>query len=121
MRQIEPVVPHSAKQVAEIQKRNEQIKAADLQHKNKLEKGAEASIAQKELVKDQVDLLYEQNQLLSENYDKLKELYEMQRRSTEDAKAELRKTQIYNACMMIVSFISMLAAIVSTIISIYHV
>ena len=121
MQQIEPVVPHSAKQVAEIQKRNEQIKAADLQHKSKLEKGAEASIEQKELVKNQVDLLYQQNQLLSENYDKLKELYEMQRRSTEDAKAELRKTQIYNACMMIVSFISMLAAIVSTIISIYHV
>ena len=56
MWQIEAVVPHSAKQVAEIQKRNEQIKAADLQHKNKLEKGAEASIEQKELVKDQVDL-----------------------------------------------------------------
>lgn len=115
MQQIEPVIPHSAKQATEIQKRNEQIKAADLQHKSKLEKGAEASIEQKELVKDQVDLLYQQNQLLSENYDKLKELYEMQRRSTEDAKVELRKTQIYNACMMVISIISMLMAVISTV------
>lgn len=115
MRQIEPVVPHSAKQVAEIQKRNEQIKAADLRHKSKLEKGADASIEQKELVKNQVDLLYQQNQLLSENYDKLKELYEMQRRSTEDAKAELRKTQIYNACMMVISIVSMLMAVISAV------
>ena len=115
MQQIEPVVPHSAKQVAEIQKRNEQIKAADLQHKNKLEKGAEASIEQKELVKDQVDLLYQQNRLLSENYDKLKELYEMQRRSTEDAKDKKKKTQIYNACMMVISIVSMLMAVISAV------
>ena len=117
MQQIEPVVPHSAKQVAEIQKRNEQIKAADLQHKNKLEKGAEASIEQKELVKDQVDLLYKQNRLLSDNYDKLKEIYDAQCQSTIEAKEDLRRSRRYNAWMMVVSIISMLAAIVSIVIS----
>lgn len=117
MRQIEPVVPHSAKQVAEIQKRNEQIKAADLQHKSKLEKGADASIEQKELVKDQVDLLYKQNRLLSDNYDKLKEIYDAQCQSTIEAKEDLRRSRRYNAWMMVVSIISMLAAIVSIVIS----
>ncbi len=117
MQQIEPVVPHSAKQVAEIQKRNEQIKAADLQHKNKLEKGAEASIEQKELVKNQVDLLYKQNRLLSDNYDKLKEIYDAQCQSTIEAKEDLRRSRRYNAWMMVVSIISMLAAIVSIVIS----
>ena len=115
MWQTESVVPHSAKQFGEIEKHNEQIRNADILHKSKLEKGAEASIEQKELVKDQVDLLYQQNRLLSENYDKLKELYEMQRRSTEDAKAELRKTQIYNACMMVISIVSMLMAVISAV------
>lgn len=117
MRQIEPVVPHSAKQVAEIQKRNEQIKAADLRHKSKLEKGADASIEQKGLVKDQVDLLYEQNRLLYDNYDKLKEIYDAQCQSTIEAKEDLRKSRRYNAWMMVVSIISMLAAIVSIVIS----
>lgn len=118
MQQIEPVVPHSAKQVAEIQKRNEQIKAADLQHKSKLEKGAEASIAQRELVKNQVDLLYEQNRLLSENYDKLKEIYDAQCQSTIEAKEDLRRSRIYNAWMMVISVVSMLTAIVGVVISV---
>lgn len=118
MHQIEPVIPHSAKQATEIQKRNEQIKAADLQHKNKLEKGAEASIAQRELVKNQVDLLYQQNRLLSENYDKLKEIYDAQCQSTIEAKEDLRRSRIYNAWMMAISVVSMLAAVISLLVSV---
>lgn len=118
MWQIEAVVPHSAKQVAEIQKRNEQIKAADLRYKSKLEKGADASIEQKELVKNQVDLLYEQNRLLSNNYDKLKEIYDAQCQSTIEAKEDLRKSRRYNAWMMVVSIVSMLAAVFSAVIGV---
>ena len=120
MRQIELVVPHSAKQVAKIQKRYEQIKAADLQHKNKLEKGADSSIEQKELIKNQVDLLYEQNRLLSDNYDKLKEIYDAQCQSTIEAKEDLRKSRRYNAWMMVVSIVSMLAAVFSALLALFN-
>lgn len=115
MWQTESMAANSARAVFENAKNEAQRENEESRYKSKLEKGAEASIAQRELVKDQVDLLYEQNRLLSENYDKLKELYEMQRRSTEDAKAELRKTQIYNVCMMVISIISMLMAVISTV------
>lgn len=112
MWQTESVVPHSAKQFGEIEKHNEQIRNADILHKSILEKGADASIKQIELAK-------EQNRLLSENYDKLKDLYNMQFQATEEAKEELCRSQKYNMWMMLISVVSMLAAIVSIIVSIF--
>lgn len=78
--------------------------------------GAEASIEQRELIEQQLGVLREQNLLLSDNYDKLKEMYEAQVQENADAKDELKRSRRYNGWMMVVSVISMLAAIVSTVI-----
>lgn len=118
MWQTEPMAVNSARAVFENAKIKAQRENEESQHKNELEKGAEASIAQRELVKNQVDLLYEQNRLLSENYDKLKEIYDAQCQSTIEAKEDLHRSRIYNAWMMVISVVSMLAAIVSVVISV---
>ncbi|OUQ39814.1 hypothetical protein [Faecalibacterium sp. An122] len=117
MWQTESMAANSARAVFENAKNEAQRENEESRYKSKLEKGADASIAQKELVKNQVDLLYKQNRLLSDNYDKLKEIYDAQCQSTIEAKEDLRRSRRYNAWMMVVSIISMLAAIASIVIS----
>lgn len=118
MWQTESMAANSARAVFENAKNEAQRENEESRYKSKLEKGAEASIAQRELVKNQVDLLYEQNRLLSENYDKLKEIYGAQCQSTIEAKEDLRRSRIYNAWMMVISVVSMLAAVASTVVDI---
>ena len=118
MWQTESMAANSARAVFENAKNEAQRENEESRYKSKLEKGAEASIAQRELVKNQVDLLYEQNRLLSENYDKLKEIYDAQCQSTIEAKEDLRRSRIYNAWMMVISVVSMLAAVASTVVDI---
>lgn len=77
---------------------------------------AEASIEQRDLVEQQLDILREQNSLLLDNYEKLKEMYDAQVQENTDAKDELKRSRRYNGWMMVVSFVSMLAAIASTVI-----
>ncbi len=78
--------------------------------------GAEASIEQRDLIEQQLGILREQNSLLLDNYEKLKEMYDTQVQENEEAKKELSQSKRYNAWMMVVSVISMLAAIASTVI-----
>lgn len=78
--------------------------------------GAEASIEQRDLIEQQLGVLREQNSLLLDNYEKLKEMYDAQVQENADAKDELKRSRRYNAWMMAVSVISMLAAIASTVI-----
>ena len=78
-----------------------------------LKAGIDAIVEQRDLMQQQVDILHEQNALLADNYDKLKHLYDDQIQVNAEAKAELVKTKRYNAAMMAVSVIAMLAAIVS--------
>ena len=77
---------------------------------------AEASIEQKDLIEQQLDILREQNSLLLDNYEKLKEMYDAKVQENADAKDELKRSRRYNVWMMVVSVISMLAAIASTVI-----
>ena len=81
--------------------------------------GAEANIEQKELFQQQLEILREQNSLLCDNYEKLKELYEAQVRENEDAKEELKRSRRYNAWMMFIAIIAMLAAIAGPIATIW--
>lgn len=81
--------------------------------------GAEANIEQKELFQQQLEILREQNALLCDNYEKLKELYEAQVRENEDAKEELKQSRRYNAWMMFIAIIAMLAAIAGPIATIW--
>ena len=77
--------------------------------------GAEASIAQKELLEQQLKFTQEQNKLLSENYDKLKEMYDAQIKANQEATSELVKSKRFNKWMMFIAIIAMLAAIASPI------
>ena len=73
--------------------------------------GAEASIAQKELLEKQLETTQKQNALLCDNYEKLKELYDAQVQANKEAKDELVQSKRFNAWMMIIAIIAMLAAI----------
>ena len=73
--------------------------------------GAEANVAQKELLEQQLSTLGEQNKLLADNYSKLKEMYDAQVQSNSEAKEDLRRSRNFNAWMMVIAIIAMLAAI----------
>ncbi len=73
--------------------------------------GAEASIAQKELLEQQVEIFQKQNELLADNYSKLKEMFDAQVEANKEAKEELKRSKRFNLTMMIIAIIAMLAAI----------
>ena len=73
--------------------------------------GAEASIEQKELLQQQLEIIREQNALLCDNYEKLKEMYDAQVQENESAKEELKRSRRFNAWMMVIAIFAMLAAI----------
>ena len=73
--------------------------------------GAEASIEQKELLQQQLDIIREQNSLLCDNYNKLKEMYDAQVEANTESKDELDRSKKFNAWMMVIAIVAMLAAI----------
>ena len=101
----------SARQVAEISRRMDEKNQQEAVHRAKLEAGAEADIAQKELLQSQLETLREQNGLLSENYEKLKAMYDSQVEANEAARNDLKSSRKFNAWMMVIAIIAMLAAI----------
>ena len=109
---------NSARRVGEVARRFEENQRAENQHRAKLEAGAEAAIEQNRLLKQQVELLKVQNGQLSDNYNKLKEMYDRQVQEAEGAKEDLKKSKRFNGWMMVIAIISMLAAIAGPIISI---
>lgn len=78
--------------------------------------GAEASIEQKELLQQQLEIIREQNALLCDNYEKLKEMYDAQVQENESAKEELKRSRRYNAWMMVISVAALVISAASTII-----
>ena len=81
--------------------------------------GAQASIEQKNLLEQQLEIIHEQNRLLKDNYEKLKEMYDAQVQVNKDAAKELARSKRYNAGMMIISLIAMFAAVASPIITLW--
>ena len=79
--------------------------------------GAEASIGQRELLAAQLEVIQKQNELLADNYGKLKELYDTQVQSTQDAKEDLLRSRRYNIVMMVISIIAMFAAVAGPVIT----
>lgn len=53
----------------------------------------------------------QQNGLLSANYQKLEEMYNAQKESLKDSRKDLRKSRVFNAWMMVIAIVAMLAAI----------
>lgn len=117
----------------------EQMNREKARRDAKMVAGAEASVAQKELMEEQLvelksqnDILAEQlkaeqaqrevleehlkvtteqNALLSANYKKLEEMYSAQKESNDEAREDLRKSRVFNGWMMVIAIIAMLAAI----------
>ena len=111
-------IANSASTIAEMNSLNEKtLRAAERANQEKIERerrlvaGAEASIAQKELLEQQVEIIQKQNELLSDNYSKLKEMYDAQVEANKEAKEELKRSKRFNLAMMIIAIIAMLAAI----------
>lgn len=73
--------------------------------------GAEASIEQKELLEQQLEFTQQQNALLADNYEKLKEMFDAQVKVNKEATEELSKSKRFNAWMMVIAIVAMLAAI----------
>lgn len=73
--------------------------------------GAEASIEQKEILQQQLEMIREQNMFLCDNYEKLKEMYDAQVQANIEAKTELDRSKRFNAWMMVIAIVAMLAAI----------
>lgn len=115
---LDQTYANSARDAAVISQAIKEQRKADLQHRERLEEGAASSIEQKKLIEKQVGMLYEQNRLLSENYDKLKEMYDTQLQATEEAKKDLQRSRIFNGWMMVISIVAMLAAVASPIVTV---
>ena len=60
---------------------------------------------------EQIALLVKQNEQLSNNYQKLEELYRIKEQELIEAKTEAKKTKRYNTVMLIFTIISILTAI----------
>ena len=70
------------------------------------------------LTSQQINILVEQNKLLSENYNKLKDMYDAQTESYMSAQTDLKSSHQYNIIMMIIAVVAMIAAIASPIVTI---
>ena len=101
--------------VAEEMAHGERVAAAIARESAKrdatLAAGAEASIEQKEILQQQLEMIREQNMFLCDNYEKLKEMYDAQVKANIEAKTELDRSKRFNAWMMVIAIIAMLAAI----------
>jgi len=118
-------IANSASAFAEISRRNEEsLRAVAQANQERIEReermvaGAEASIAQKQLLEQQVEIILKQNELLSDNYAKLKEMYDTQVEANKEAKEELKRSKRFSIAMMIIAIIAMLAAIAGPIVTI---
>lgn len=115
----------SAARAAELSRQHERM-ADDLNRaaqkkaarEAKMVAGAEASVAQKELLEQQVEIIQKQNELLSDNYAKLKEMFDAQVEANKEAKEELKRSRHFNLAMMVISIIAMLAAIAGPVVTI---
>ncbi len=100
------------------QKIIEKLRAQSAQENATLLAGAEANIAQKIFFEQQIEILQKQNDILFDNYSKLKELFDEQVATNEEAKDELKRSKRFNIAMMIIAIIAMIAAVAGPIVTI---
>lgn len=103
-----------ASEVERIQKETSSAETQLMQEKiareERMVAGAEASVAQKKLLEEQVEIFQKQNELLLDNYTKLKEMFDAQVEANIEAKKELARSKRFNVAMMIISIVAMFAA-----------
>ncbi len=122
---INQSIANSASIVAKINHQNEELlnsvaqaNQERIEREQRMVAGAEASIAQKAILEQQVEVMQNQNLLLEENYSKLKEMFDAQTQANKEAKEELKRSKQFNLAMMVISVIAMLAAIAGPIVTI---
>ena len=108
----------SAQQFADMAAVTEDIHRKEEVHKARLEAGAAANISQQKLLEEQIRLLKKQNETLTDNYNKLKELYEAQAQAAEEAQKDLHHSRVFNRWMMAIAVVSMVTTIAGLIITI---
>ena len=106
-----PLVAAINRQNEETMRAVEQATQERLEREERIVAGAEANIVQNELLNRQVEIFLKQNELLSDNYNKLKELFDVQVEANKEAKEELKRSKRFNLIMMIIAIIAMLAAL----------
>ena len=123
---INQSIANSARTISEFNRRNEtalfldaQAKQVQINRENRIAAGADASIAQKELLEQQLEIIQKQNELLSDNYSKLKEMFDVQVEANKEAKEELKRSRKFNIVMMIIAIVAMLAAIAGPIATVW--
>ena len=79
---------------------------------------------QNELIQEQIEALLhnnkqmeDQNGLLLQNYNQLKDLFDIQKNEFGSAKKELKKSKRFNRIMLIIAIIAMLGALASPIVT----
>ena len=77
-----------------------------------------AEQAQREILEEHLKVTTEQNSLLSANYQKLEEMYHSQKESNDEARKDLHKSRVFNAWMMVIAIVAMLAAIAGPIVTV---
>ena len=77
-----------------------------------------AEQAQREILEEHLKVTTEQNTLLSANYQKLEEMYNSQKESNDEARKDLHKSRVFNAWMMVIAIVAMLAAIAGPIVTV---
>lgn len=104
----------ASKETENRQRAAQEADRRNIKRDSALVAGMEASIAQKKLFEEQIEVLKMQNMLLSDNYEKLKEMYDSQVQTNIEARTELEKSKKYNRWMLVIAVVSMLAAIAGT-------
>lgn len=121
---MEVQAQHSAKMVAGAeasvaQKELMEKQLGELRSQNNiLSEQLKAEQAQRELLEEHLEVTMKQNELLSANYQKLEEMYDAQKESYDDTRKDLHKSRVFNAWMMVIAIVSMLAAIAGPIVTI---
>lgn len=72
---------------------------------------------QQELLKKQINQQNTHNELLTQNYNKLQELFELQKSEYDAAKGELAKSKRMNRIMLVIAIVAMLGAIASPLVT----
>ena len=104
----------ASKETENRQRAAQEADRRNIKRDSALVAGMEASIAQKKLFEEQIEVLKMQNMLLSDNYEKLKEMYDSQVQTNIEAGTQLEKSKKYNRWMLVIAVVSMLAAIAGT-------
>lgn len=99
----------------EIEKEKKQIIESERQDQLRTQALIDANVAQKKLAEKQLEIAQEQYLQLSDNYNKLEDMFHLQSEAYKDARKELERSRRFNRWMMAISIIAMLAAIIGAI------